>query len=78
MKKTRENINEMKLKLGSSKTQIKLIKLQPDSSSKKKERNQINKIRNEKEVTTDTREIQGIIIDYYNNRLPIKWTTWRK
>ena len=36
MKKTRENINEMKLKLGSSKIQIKLIKLQPDSSSKKR------------------------------------------
>ena len=72
MKKTIENINEMKLKVGSSKMQIKLIKLQPDLSSKKKERNQTNKIKNEKgEVTTDTKEIQGIIIDYDNNRLPI-------
>ena len=43
------------------------INLQPDSSRKKKkwERNQINKIRNEKgEVTFDTMEIQRII-DYY-------------
>ena len=33
---------------------------------KKRERNQINKIRNEKgELTTDITEIQGIIRDYY-------------
>ena len=33
---------------------------------KKRERTQINKIRNEKgEVTTDTAEIQSIIIHYY-------------
>ena len=33
---------------------------------KKKEKNQINKIRNEKgEVTTDNAEIQRIIRDYY-------------
>ena len=39
--------------------------LQPDSS-RKKEKNQINKIRNEKgEVTTDNAEIQRIIGDYY-------------
>ena len=31
---------------------------------KKRERTQINKIRNEKEVTTDTAEIQKIIRDY--------------
>ena len=33
---------------------------------KKRERAQINKIRKEKEVTTDTKEIQKIIRDYYN------------
>ena len=33
---------------------------------KKRERAQINKIRNEKEVTTNTTEIQRIIRDYYN------------
>ena len=32
---------------------------------KKRERAQINKIRNEKEVTMDTTEIQIIIRDYY-------------
>ena len=32
---------------------------------KKREKTQINKIRNEKEVTTDNAEIQRIIRDYY-------------
>ena len=32
---------------------------------KKREKNQINKIRNEGEVTTDNAEIQRIIRDYY-------------
>ena len=32
---------------------------------KKREKNQINRIRNEKEVTTDTAEIQKIMRDYY-------------
>ena len=32
---------------------------------KKKEKTQINRIRNEKEVTTDTTEIQRIMRDYY-------------
>ena len=45
---------------------------------KKKERTQINKIRNEKEVRTDTTEMQSIIRDYYRNSMPIKWTTWKK
>ena len=44
---------------------IKLTSIQPDSS-RKKEKNQINKIRNENGgVTTDNAEIQGIIRDYY-------------
>ena len=43
---------------------IKLTNLQPDSS--RRDKNQINKIRNEKgEVTTDNEEIQRIIKDYY-------------
>ena len=43
---------------------IKLTNLQTDSSRKKK--NQINKIRNEKEeVKTDNAEIQRIIREYY-------------
>ena len=32
---------------------------------KKREKTQINRIRNEKEVTTDTAEIQRIMSDYY-------------
>ena len=47
---------------------IKLTSLQPGSSKKKKkrEKNQINKIRNEDgEATTDNTEIQRIIREYY-------------
>ena len=40
---------------------------------KKREKNQINKIRNEKiEVTTENAEIQRIIRDYYDNYMTIK------
>ena len=39
---------------------------------KKRERTQINKIRNEKEVTMDTTEIQSIIRDYYKQLYAIK------
>ena len=54
----------MKLKAGSLKRSTKLINPQPDLS-RKKERTQINKIRNEKgEVTTNTTEIQRIIRNY--------------
>ena len=43
------------------------------------EKNQINKIRNEKgEVTTDNEEIQRIIGDYHDNYMEIKWITWKK
>ena len=45
---------------------IKLTNLWPDLSRKKREKNQINKIRNEKgKVTTDNAEIQRIIRHYY-------------
>ena len=41
---------------------------------KKREKNQINKIRNEKgEVTTDNAEI-----NHKSNYMPIRWTTWKK
>ena len=64
MKKTIEKINETKSQFFEKINKIdkpltRLIK-------KKRERAQINKIRNEEgEVTTDTTEIQRIIRDYY-------------
>ena len=46
---------------------------------KKREKTQINRIRNEKgEVSTDTVEIQRIMRDYYKQLYAIKWTTWKK
>ena len=46
---------------------------------KQREKNQINKIRNENgEITTDSREIQRIIRDYYQQLYANKWTTWKK
>ena len=56
----------MKLKAGSLKKSTKLIKPLAKLINKKRERNQINKIRIEKgEVTTDITEMQRIIRDYY-------------
>ena len=46
---------------------------------KKREKNQINKIRNENgEITIDNTEIQKIIRDSMSNYMPKKWTTWKK
>ena len=46
---------------------------------RKRERTQINKIRNEiGEVTMDTAEIQSILRDYYKQCYANKWTTWKK
>ena len=45
---------------------------------KKREKTQINRIRNETEVTTDTAEIQRIMRNYYRQYMPIKCTTWKK
>ena len=64
MKKTTANINKTKSWFFEkiNKTDKPLARL----IKKKRERTQINKIRNEKgEITTDTTEIQRIIRDYY-------------
>ena len=45
---------------------------------KEKEKTHINRIRNEKEVTIDTAEIQMITRDYYKQLYANKWTTWKK
>ena len=46
---------------------------------KQREKNQINKIRNENgEITKENTEIQRIIRDYYCNYMLIKWTIWKK
>ena len=49
---------------------------------KKREKTQINRIRNKKgEVTTDTAEIQRTMRDYYKPKkyyMPIKCKTWKK
>ena len=44
-----------------------------DSLRKKKDNTQINKIRNEREVTVATREIQRITQEYYKKLLVIKF-----
>ena len=39
---------------------------------KKREMTQINRLRNEKEVTTETAEMQRIMRDYYNQLYAVK------
>ena len=76
MKETIVKINKTKRWFSEK---IKLINLQPDSPRKKKDNNQINKIRNKKgEVAIDNAEIQRIRRDCYNNSMAIKWITWKK
>ena len=57
MKKTIER--SMKLKAGTLKRSTKLMNLQPELIKKKREKAQINKIKNEKEGTTDARKYTG-------------------
>ena len=68
-KRNEKELQETIVKMNKTKRwflqKIKLTNLQPDSS-RKKEKNQINKLRNEKEeVTTANAEIQRIIRGYY-------------
>ena len=43
---------------------------------KKREKTQINRLRNEKEVTTDTAEIKSILRDYYKQLYANKMDNW--
>ena len=72
--KIRVEINEREMKEKIEKTnktkswffeKIRIDKPSAKLSRKKREKAQINKIRNEKEVTMDMTEIQMIIRDYY-------------
>ena len=57
----------------------KIDKILPRLIKEKRERNQINKIRNEKgEIKTAITEIQRIIKDYYKQLYANKWTTMKK
>jgi hypothetical protein len=45
----------------------------------RREKTQISKIRNEKgEITTNTKDIQGIIRDYFKNYIPINLKVLKK
>ena len=57
----------------------KIDKLLARLIKKQREKNQINKIRNENgEITTDNTEIQRIIEITTSSSMPIKWITWKK
>ena len=46
---------------------------------KKRERTQINKIRNERgEIAIDTKKIEKIVENIMNIYMPTNWTTWMK
>ena len=57
----------------------KINKIDSQTHQEKKEKTEMNRIRNEKvEVTTDTAEIQRIMRNYYRQLYANKWTTWKK
>ena len=77
MKETKAKINKSKTWFfeKTSKIDKPLVRL----IKKKREKTQINRIRNEKgEVTTDNAGMQRIMRDYYSHYMPIKRTTWKK
>ena len=78
-KETKETIAKIKAKSWFFERINKIDKPLARLIKKQREKNQINKIRNEiGEITTDNKEIQRTITDYYQQFMPIKWTTWKK
>ena len=78
-KQKRSQQKSTKPKAGSLRRQKKIDKPLARLIKKQREKNQVNKIRNENgEITTDNIEIQRVIRDYCHQVYPIKWTTWKK
>ena len=76
MKETIANINTTKLVLLENKQNWQTFS---QIHQEKREKKQINKIRNETgQFTTDYAEKQRIIRDYYDQLMAIKWITWKK
>ena len=79
MKKTIAKINETKSWFWFFEKINKIDKSLAIIIKKKRERTQINKIRNVKgQITTDTAEIQRIMRDYYKQLYANKMATWKK
>ena len=74
-KKAKEKINEIKTLLFE-----KIDKIDKPSARfiRRKEKAQINKIRNEKEVTIEPQKYKGSEETPTSNCMPIKWTTYKK
>ena len=77
-----KEMKEEKVKINKTKTFEKINKIDKPLArliKKKREKNQINKIRNENgEIPTDNTETQTIIETTISNYMTIKWTTWMK
>ena len=80
----KKEMKETMVKINKTKSQFfekinKIGKTLARLTKEKREKNQINKIRNGKgAVTTDNAEIQRSIRTIMNNYMTTKWITWKK